>query len=84
MVNQIGSHWDIGLVPAMIHQHRAVLILFVLGMLIHWLPEHFKRRYRLTFSALPLPVMALVVVLIVIFFYQFITADLQSFIYFQF
>ncbi len=84
MVNQIGSHWDIGLVPAMIHQHRAVLILFVLGMLIHWLPERFKRRYRLTFSALPLPVMALVVVLIVIFFYQFITADLQSFIYFQF
>ena len=84
MVNQIGSHWDIGLVPAMIHQHRAVLILFVLGMLIHLLPERFKRRYRLTFSALPLPVMALVVVLIVIFFYQFITADLQSFIYFQF
>ena len=84
MVNQIGSHWDIGLVPAIIHQHRAVLILFVLGMLIHLLPERFKRRYRLTFSALPLPVMALVVVLIVIFFYQFITADLQSFIYFQF
>ena len=84
MVNQIGSHWDIGLVPAMIHQHRAVLILFVLGMIIHWLPERFKRRYRLIFSALPLPVMALVVVLIVVFFYQFITADLQSFIYFQF
>ncbi|MBR4735200.1 MAG: MBOAT family protein [Bacteroidales bacterium] len=84
MVNQIGSHWDLHLLPAMIHQHRAVLILFVAGMLIHWLPERFKRRYRLTFSALPLPVMALVVVLIIVFFYQFITADLQSFIYFQF
>ena len=84
MVNQIGSHWDLSLLPAMIYQHRAVLILFVLGMIIHWLPERFKRRYRITFSALPLPVMALVVVLIVVFFYQFITADLQSFIYFQF
>ena len=84
MVNQIGSHWDLHLVPAMIHQHRAVLIAFVLGMIIHWLPERFKRRYRVVFASLPLPVMALVVVLIVVFFYQFITADLQSFIYFQF
>ena len=84
MVNQIGSHWDLGLIPAMVHQHRAVLILFVAGMLIHLLPERFKRRYRIAFSSLPLPVMALVVVLIVVFFFQFITADLQSFIYFQF
>jgi len=84
MVNQIGSHWDLHLLPAMIHQHRAVLLLFVAGMIIHWLPERFKRRYRLAFSSLPLPLMVVVVVLIVIFFYQFITADLQSFIYFQF
>ena len=84
MVNQIGSHWNLQLLPAMIHQHRAVLILFVVGMFVHWLPERFKRRYRLAFSRLPLAVMALVVVLIIIFIYQFITADLQSFIYFQF
>ena len=84
MVHQIGSPWDLSLLGDMMRQHAPVLILFVVGMIIHWLPERFKRRYRLTFSALPLPVMALVVVLIVAFFYQFITADLQSFIYFQF
>ena len=84
MVNQIGSAWDLSLVPAMAWEHRAVLLLFVLGMIIHWLPERFKRQYRLSFARLPLPVMALVVVLIVVFFFQFITADLQSFIYFQF
>jgi D-alanyl-lipoteichoic acid acyltransferase DltB (MBOAT superfamily) len=84
MVNQIGSAWDLSLVPAMAWEHRAVLILFVLGMIIHWLPERFKRRYRIAFSRLPLFVMALVVAAIVFFFYQFITADLQSFIYFQF
>jgi hypothetical protein len=33
---------------------------------------------------LPLPVMALAVVLVVFIVYQFITADLQAFIYFQF
>ena len=84
MVNQIGSHWDLPLVPAMAWQHRAVLLLFVAGMIIHWLPERFKRRYRLVFARLPLFWMAVVVVLIIVFFFQFITADLQSFIYFQF
>ena len=84
MVGQIGGPWEVGLVSEMAWQHRAVLLVFVLGMIVHWLPERFKRRYRLVFSALPLPLMALVVVAIIVFIYQFITADLQSFIYFQF
>jgi hypothetical protein len=53
-------------------------------MIIHWLPERFKRWYRLNFALLPLGLLAVVVVLIIVFIYQFITADLQSFIYFQF
>ena len=84
MVNQIGGTWDLSKVPAMAWEHRTVLIIFVLGMIIHWLPERFKRRYRLAFSRLPLGWMGLVVVLLVLLIYQFITADLQSFIYFQF
>ena len=84
MVNQIGGPWDMSLVPSMAAAHWQVLVLFVIGMIIHWLPEHFKRRYRLTFALMPLPVMAIVVVGIIFFIYQFITADLQSFIYFQF
>ncbi|MBP5374637.1 MAG: MBOAT family protein [Bacteroidales bacterium] len=84
MVNQIGSAWNLSLVPAMAREHAAVLLLFVAGMLIHWLPERFKRRYRLAFARLPLFWMVIVTVLVVLFFYQFITADLQSFIYFQF
>jgi D-alanyl-lipoteichoic acid acyltransferase DltB (MBOAT superfamily) len=84
MVNQIGSAWDLSKVPAMAWEHRAVLIIFVVGMLIHWLPERFKRRYRIAFARLPLGWMGVVVVLLVLLIYQFITADLQSFIYFQF
>ncbi|MBO4756260.1 MAG: MBOAT family protein, partial [Bacteroidales bacterium] len=84
MVNQIGSAWDLQLIPAMAREHAAVLIAFVIGMIIHWLPEHFKRRYRIVFAKLPLGWMAVAVVLIILFIYQFITADLQSFIYFQF
>ena len=84
MVNQIGGAWDLQLVPAMAREHAAVLIAFAIGMVIHWLPEHFKRRYRLVFAGLPLGWMAVAVVLLIFFLYQFITADLQSFIYFQF
>ena len=84
MVNQIGGPWDLSLIPDMAAAHWTVLLLFVVGMIIHWLPEHFKRWYRLNFALLPLGLMAVVVVLIIVFIYQFITADLQSFIYFQF
>ena len=63
---------------------RYGLITIVLGMLIHWIPENAKRHYRFFFAALPLPIMAIFVVLFVFVIYQFITADLQKFIYFQF
>ena len=84
MVNQIGSAWNLSVVPRAAWQHRAVLLVFAFGMLVHWLPDRFKRRYRIAFAKLPLPVMALVVFAVVFVVYQFITADLQTFIYFQF
>ena len=84
MVNQIGSAWNFSIVPRIAWQHRSVLLVFAFGMLVHWLPDRWKRRYRIAFSRLPLPVMALVVFAVVFVVYQFITADLQTFIYFQF
>ena len=60
------------------------VLAFVLGMLVHWLPDRFKRRYRIWFSRMPLGVMAAAVLLAIFIIYQFITAGLQSFIYFQF
>lgn len=84
MVNQIGGSWNFSIIPQIIYEYRYVFILIVLGMLIHWLPDRFKRWYRLNFALLPIPVIALLVILVVFVVYQFITADLQAFIYFQF
>ena len=84
MVHQIGSGWDWSLVPQICTQYWRVFGLVILGMVIHWLPVRWKRWYRINFALLPLPVMALVVVAVVFIVYQFITADLQAFIYFQF
>ena len=84
MVNQIGSHWEAGIIPDIISTYASVFIVFLIGMVIHWLPERFKRRYRLSFALMPLWLMLLVAVAVVFLVYQFITADLQPFIYFQF
>ena len=84
MVGQIGGEWDWSLVPQMAWQHRSVILVFFAGMLIHWLPERFKRRYRIWFAKLPLAVMVLACMVAIFIICQFITADLQSFIYFQF
>ncbi len=84
MVERIGGHWNWRQVPDILANYAPVFIVFLIGMIIHWLPDRFKRRYRLWFAAMPLPVMLLAVVLTVFIVYQFITADLQPFIYFQF
>ena len=84
MVNQMGSHWRLEQIPDIVSHYSNVFIIIVLGMIIHWLPERFKRRYRLWFATMPTPLMVVVCALVVFVIYQFITADLQAFIYFQF
>ena len=84
MVNQIGGAWNSSIIPAFLWEYRSVVILFVLGMVIHWLPTRFKRWYRVRFAVLPVWVIILLAALTVVIVYQFVTADMQAFIYFQF
>lgn len=84
MMNQIGGAWDSSIIPAFMREYWAVVVLFVLGMVIHWLPDKWKQWYRLRFASLPLWAMLLAVAAVVFIVYQFITADMQPFIYFQF
>jgi D-alanyl-lipoteichoic acid acyltransferase DltB (MBOAT superfamily) len=84
MVNQMGGFWRIDRIPQIMYHYRNVFILIAIGLIIHWLPENFKRRYRIWFAKMPILLMIVVCALIVFVIYQFITADLQPFIYFQF
>jgi D-alanyl-lipoteichoic acid acyltransferase DltB (MBOAT superfamily) len=84
MVNQIGGAWNSSIIPAFLWEYRNVVILFVLGMVIHWLPTRWKRWYRVRFAMLPIWLIILLAALTVIVVYQFVTADMQAFIYFQF
>lgn len=83
MVNSIGTQWNVNILDVVSVYHN-VFILFVLGMIIHWLPTNTKRWYKICFAKMPLPLMALVVVAVVFITYQFVTAEMQPFIYFQF
>lgn len=84
MMEQISNAWNAATIGEMLWAYRYVWGLIVIGLLIHWIPERTKRWYRINFALLPLPIMALIVVLVVFVVYQFKTADLQAFIYFQF
>ncbi len=84
MVNQIGGEWDTSLIPDICTAYWEVFALILSGMIIHWMPSRWKRWYRLNFALLPIPLMILVIVAAVFVIYQFITADVQAFIYFQF
>ncbi len=84
MVHQIGSQWNMSIIPDICCAYWKVFLVFALGMIIHWLPERWKRWYRYNFAVMPLPLMAIVTAVVVFIVYQFVTAELQAFIYFQF
>ena len=84
MVNQIGGAWSNAIIPEFLWAYKYVVAMFICGMVIHWLPTNWKRRYRIWFSAMPLWLMVVVVVAAIAVIYQFVTADMQPFIYFQF
>jgi hypothetical protein len=84
MVNQIGGAWNNAIIPDFLWAYKYVVLMFIAGMLIHWLPTDWKRRYRIWFSAMPLWLMVAAVCVAIVIIYQFVTADMQPFIYFQF
>ena len=84
MVERIGSQWNFSQIPDILSNYSSVFLLFAFGMIVHWLPTRFKRRYRLWFASMPLWLMGLFCVALAVTLYQFVTADLQPFIYFQF
>ncbi len=82
--HQLGNDFGTTLIVDVLAAFRNVFLVMLAGLVIHWLPASFKERYRQWFAHLPLPVIALVCVLVVLVIYQTVTADVVPFIYFQF
>lgn len=64
--------------------YKYVFIAMLIGFIIHWLPSKTKSWYRAVFINLPNAVKVIVAVVTVFVIIQFISSDLQPFIYFQF
>ena len=83
-LHQVTSDFGLHLAGDVLWAFRSVLGVTLAGLVIHWLPESLKQRYRERFAALPLWAMALTCAAAVVLIYQTVTADMVPFIYFQF
>ena len=84
MVNQMGSAWRWDTLGTIAWEHINIILVFIAGMLIHWVPKKWKSRYRIMFASQPIPLMVLSTAFIIFVIYQFMSADSCPFIYFQF
>ena len=84
MMQQIGSAWNTSTILPVLWNQRLTILLFLLGMLIHWMPDKFKLWYRIRFASLPVWLMVIIMVAAVALLYRFMLTDVQPFIYFQF
>ncbi len=84
LLQQITGHFGWTMVPAMIVSYWKVFVIMIVAMVIHWLPDTLKVRYRDWFIERPLYQQIGISVLVVFIIYQSVSAGLQPFIYFQF
>jgi alginate O-acetyltransferase complex protein AlgI len=84
MIEQIFVHFSLDNIGPMIHAYSGIFGLMIAGMLLHWLPDRIKEWYRGGFIRMHLALKLILIVLAVLLIYQFRTAGIQPFIYFQF
>ena len=80
----MGEGWEWSHIQAVGYTFGYIWGIFALGMVIHWLPSSWKQGYRSAWARLPLTAQIPAMLLAVFIFYQFMNAEVQSFIYFQF
>lgn len=81
---KIFQDMDWSLADKVIEGYWKVFALFVVGMIVHWLPRSLKLKYRFAFIKAPIPIKLLAVVVTVFLIWQTVTAGFVPFIYFQF
>jgi D-alanyl-lipoteichoic acid acyltransferase DltB (MBOAT superfamily) len=74
--------WD--LTFKVITAYSTVFTVIAIGYLIHWLPSKWKQTYRVWFAELHPIFMGLIGIIAIVTMYQFMSGEMQPFIYFQF
>lgn len=84
MLQRIFGAMDISVIPRVVGAYWEFCLVFLAGMIVHWLPESFKLGYRQRFSGMPYWAMGLVCFATVVLVYQVLSVGTHPFIYFQF
>ncbi|GAA0873816.1 MBOAT family protein [Wandonia haliotis] len=84
MWHSMQTNFQLGLAWEILTSYKWVFFAMLFGFIVHWLPTRVKDWYKELFVASPMPVKAIVAVITVFVIIQFISSDLQPFIYFQF
>jgi D-alanyl-lipoteichoic acid acyltransferase DltB (MBOAT superfamily) len=84
MTDQILNHFNASLIFKILHAYRWVMTMFVVGMLLHWLPQKWKDYFKNKFIESHDVAKIALSVFVVFVIFQFVSAELQQFIYFQF
>jgi D-alanyl-lipoteichoic acid acyltransferase DltB (MBOAT superfamily) len=84
MLEQIFYKFEFTGIFERIVAYKTIYAVLFLGFLVHWLPEDIKVATRIAFADLPDIVKAIIIVAVLLVLFQFKTAGIQPFIYFQF
>jgi len=84
LMYQIVHAFDLSQFWTIVSSYKTVLILMVFAYIAHWLPTKIKDWYKNLFIESHIVVKALAVIVAIFLIYQFRTAEIQPFIYFQF
>lgn len=86
MINHIGTKFQFSwqAFEKMCYSFSSVLIIIVIGMVLHWLPERVKVGTTAVFAKMHMVFQVVVVALIVFLAYQLVADVSKPFVYFQF
>ncbi len=84
IVNQLSTGWNVIPTLAMLAAWWRPALILAMGFAIHWIPERHKAWYRDRFANLNPVLLAVISLASILLAYQFMAAESQPFIYFQF
>lgn len=84
IINQLSTGWNVIPSLAMLAAWWRPALILAMGFAIHWIPERHKAWYRDRFANLNPVLLAVISLASILLAYQFMAAESQPFIYFQF
>ncbi len=84
MLTRIFTSFNAPLFWLWLSKYQVVASLIALGYFFHWLPSRLEKGIEKGLGKAPLLLQSLILAIVIWFLYQFRSADLQPFIYFQF